>query len=99
MSLLEVKDLRTYFFVDAGVVKAVDGVDLEIGERETVGVIGESGCGKSTMAHSLLRLIVEPGEVVGGTAEITLKDGRREDIFAYEPDSPSSGRSAATTSR
>ncbi|WP_454296136.1 ABC transporter ATP-binding protein [Salana multivorans] len=88
MSLLEVKDLRTYFFVDAGVVKAVDGVDLEIGERETVGVIGESGCGKSTMAHSLLRLIVEPGEVVGGTAEITLKDGRREDIFAYEPDSP-----------
>lgn len=88
MSLLDVKDLRTYFFVDAGVVKAVDGVDLEIGERETVGVIGESGCGKSTMAHSLLRLIVEPGEVVDGTAEITLKDGRRTDIFSFQPDDP-----------
>ena len=88
MSLLTVKDLRTYFFVDAGVVKAVDGVDLDIGDRETVGVIGESGCGKSTMAHSLLRLIVEPGEIVEGTAEVTLKDGTRADIFSYEPNAP-----------
>ena len=45
MSLLEVKDLRTYFFVDDGVVKAVDGVDLVLEANETVGVIGESGCG------------------------------------------------------
>ncbi|MBN8881685.1 MAG: ABC transporter ATP-binding protein [Salana multivorans] len=87
MSLLDVKDLRTYFFVDEGVVKAVDGVDLTIGERETVGVIGESGCGKSTMAHSLLRLIQEPGDIVDGTAVVRLKDGTRRDVFALEPDS------------
>lgn len=87
MSLLDVKDLRTYFFVDDGVVKAVDGVDLTIAPRETVGVIGESGCGKSTLAHSLLRLVVQPGEVVDGSATLTLKDGGRTDVFAHEPDS------------
>lgn len=87
MTLLDVKDLRTYFFVDEGVVKAVDGVDLTIGVQETVGVIGESGCGKSTMAHSLLRLIQEPGEIVDGTATVRLKDGTRQDIFALEPGS------------
>ncbi|MBD7919145.1 ABC transporter ATP-binding protein [Cellulomonas sp. Sa3CUA2] len=87
MTLLDLKNLRTYFFVDEGVVKAVDGVDLTIGERETVGVIGESGCGKSTMAHSLLRLIQEPGDIVDGTAWVRLKDGSRQDLFALEPGS------------
>jgi oligopeptide/dipeptide ABC transporter ATP-binding protein len=82
-----VRDLRTYFFVDDGVVKAVDGVDLTIEPRETVGVIGESGCGKSTMAHSLLRLVVQPGEVVGGSAVLARKDGSTIDVFAPEPGS------------
>jgi oligopeptide/dipeptide ABC transporter ATP-binding protein len=87
-NLLELKDLKTYFFLDEGIVKAVDGVDITIGERETVGVIGESGCGKSTMAHSILRLIVSPGELVHGNARLRRKDGEQVDLFAYEPDSP-----------
>jgi oligopeptide/dipeptide ABC transporter ATP-binding protein len=87
MNLLELDDLKTYFFSDEGVVKAVDGVSLTVGEREIVGVIGESGCGKSTMAHSLLRLIVPPGEVVQGSATLNRKNGTTIDILALDPGS------------
>jgi peptide/nickel transport system ATP-binding protein len=72
--LLEVKGLKTYFFTDEGVVRAVDGVDLYIDRGETLGVVGESGCGKSVTALSIMRLIAQPpGRVVAG--EI-LYDGR-----------------------
>jgi len=65
--LLQVKDLKTYFFTDDGVVKAVDGVDFTIRKGETLGMVGESGCGKSVSALSVLRLIQEPpGKIVGG---------------------------------
>ena len=87
VNLLEVKDLRTYFYADEGVVKAVDGVDFTVGEREAVGVIGESGCGKSTMAHSLLRLVVPPGELVDGSAVLRRKDGSEVDVFSFAPKS------------
>jgi len=64
---MKIEKLRTYFFTDEGVVKAVDGVDLEIYPNETLGVIGESGCGKSVMALSIMRLIGEPqGKIVEG---------------------------------
>ncbi len=67
MALLEVRDLRTHFFTDDGVVKAVDGISYELAEGETLGLVGESGCGKSVSALSLLRLIpTPPGKVVGG---------------------------------
>ncbi len=66
-TLLEVKDLKTYFFTDDGVVKAVDGITYDVDEGETIGLVGESGCGKSVSALSLLRLIPNPpGKVVGG---------------------------------
>jgi oligopeptide transport system ATP-binding protein len=66
-TLLEVKNLRTYFFTDDGVVKAVDGVTYDLEEGETIGLVGESGCGKSVSALSLLRLIPNPpGKIVGG---------------------------------
>jgi len=58
--LLQVKDLKTYFYTDDGVVKAVDGVDFTIRKGETLGMVGESGCGKSVTALSVLRLIQEP---------------------------------------
>jgi peptide/nickel transport system ATP-binding protein len=64
--LLEVKNLKTYFFTSRGTVRAVDGVDLHIDQGETVGVIGESGSGKSVMALSMMRLITPPGKIVEG---------------------------------
>ncbi|MEE2881972.1 MAG: ABC transporter ATP-binding protein [Chloroflexota bacterium] len=67
MALLEVKDLATHFFTQAGVVKAVDGISYEIEEGEVLGVVGESGCGKSVHALSIMRLVPDPpGETVAG---------------------------------
>jgi oligopeptide/dipeptide ABC transporter ATP-binding protein len=66
-SLLEVKDLRTYFYTLDGLVKAVDGVSYEMKAGEILGLVGESGCGKSISALSILRLIPSPpGKIVGG---------------------------------
>ena len=65
--LLEVKGLKTYFFTDEGVVRAVDGIDLRIDRGETLGIVGESGCGKTVTALSVLRLIpMPPGRIVEG---------------------------------
>src|SRR5919199_382007 len=65
--LLTVTDLRTYFYTDAGVARAVDGVSFTIGPRETVGLVGESGCGKSVTSLSILRLIQRPGRIEPGS--------------------------------
>jgi oligopeptide transport system ATP-binding protein len=64
--LLEVKDLATYFFTPEGVVKAVDGITYDLEEGEILGLVGESGCGKSVSALSLMRLIQNPGKNVAG---------------------------------
>ena len=65
--VLEIDDLRTHFFTEDGVVKAVDGVSYEVRRGETLGVVGESGCGKSVTALSILRLVADPpGRIVGG---------------------------------
>ena len=66
LTLLQVKDLKTYFFTDDGVVKAVDGVSFDVKKGEILGLVGESGCGKSVTSFSILQLIDQPGEVVGG---------------------------------
>jgi peptide/nickel transport system ATP-binding protein len=66
MSVLDVRDLQTHFFTDAGVVKAVDGVSFSLGEGEVLGLVGESGSGKSVTGFSILRLVDPPGRVVGG---------------------------------
>ncbi len=67
MALLEVNDLRTYFYTQEGVVKAVDGTSYSVEEGETLGLVGESGCGKSVSALSILRLIPSPpGKIVSG---------------------------------
>src|SRR6266852_1239136 len=66
-NLLEVNNLKTYFFTRAGVVKAVDDVSLSIKSGQTLGVVGESGCGKSVTALSVMRLVANPpGKIVGG---------------------------------
>ena len=71
--LLEVRNLKTYFYTEDGVVKAVDGVDFKVFPGEVLGLVGESGCGKSVTALSILRLISQPGKVLEG--EIVF-DGR-----------------------
>ena len=65
-TLLEIKGLRTYFYTDDGVVKAVDGVDLTVQPGEVFGLVGESGCGKTVTGLSILRLIEAPGEILEG---------------------------------
>ena len=65
--LLKVRDLRTYFFTHEGTVKAVDGIRLSVNRGETLGIVGESGCGKSVTALSIMRLIADPpGKIVSG---------------------------------
>lgn len=66
MELLRVRDLRTYFYTYRGVVKALNGVELDILEGEIVGLVGETGCGKSVTARSIMRLIDPPGKIVSG---------------------------------
>jgi peptide/nickel transport system ATP-binding protein len=69
--LLEVRDLRTYFFQDEGTVRAVDGAGLSVYAGKTLGIVGESGCGKSVTARSILRIVERPGRLVSG--EILLR--------------------------
>lgn len=75
MALLEVKNLQTYFFTDDGVAKSVDNVSYTVNRKETLGVVGESGCGKSVTALSIMRLIPNPpGRIVGGEILLEGKD-------------------------
>src|SRR4051812_22761282 len=65
--LLEIRGLKTHFATDDGIVQAVDGVDITIRRGETLGVVGESGCGKTVTAMSVLKLIaMPPGRIVAG---------------------------------
>jgi peptide/nickel transport system ATP-binding protein len=72
--ILNVRDLKVYFSSNRGQVKAVDGVNLDIGNGEIVGLAGESGCGKSTLALAVSRLIYPPGKIVGGSIEFNGTD-------------------------
>src|SRR5258705_2237157 len=67
--LLSVRNLKTYFAQDEGTVKAVDGVNLELYPGATLGVVGESGCGKSVTARSILRIVDRPGRIVDGGSQ------------------------------
>ncbi len=64
MKVLEVKGLKTYFYTEGGCVKAIDGVDFHVNEGETLGIVGESGCGKSVTSMSVLRLVPNPPGVI-----------------------------------
>jgi peptide/nickel transport system ATP-binding protein len=73
-SLLEIRDLVTEFRTEQGTVRAVDGVSFEIRPRATLGVVGESGCGKSVTALSIMRLIASPGRIAGGSIRYAGRD-------------------------
>jgi peptide/nickel transport system ATP-binding protein len=64
--ILEIENLKTYFDTFAGLVKAVDGVNIGVKEGETLGLVGESGSGKSVTALSILRIVPKPGKIIGG---------------------------------
>ncbi len=68
--LLEIRNLQTLFYTSSGTVKAVDEISYDVEEGETVAIVGESGCGKSVSALSILRLIADPpGKIAGGSVE------------------------------
>ena len=79
--VLQVKGLKTQFFTDDGIVQAVDDVSFDLHAGETLGIVGESGCGKSVTALSILRLVQEPGRIVSG--EIRFKD---DDLLTMSED-------------
>ena len=79
--LLEVLNLKTYFYVDEGALKALDGVNFDVGYRENIGIIGESGCGKSVTARSLLQIVPSPGRIVSGSALLRVNDGEPLDLI------------------
>jgi peptide/nickel transport system ATP-binding protein len=82
-NVLEVANLRTYFYTRSGLVKAVDGVSFELRKEETLAIVGESGCGKSVTALSLLRLIADPpGRIVDGSVRLNGVDLLTLDIAA-----------------
>ncbi|MBN1830851.1 MAG: ABC transporter ATP-binding protein, partial [Deltaproteobacteria bacterium] len=72
--ILKVESLSTHFATEVGLVKAVDDVSFHIGEKEIVGLVGESGCGKSVSLLSVLRLVKAPGKIVGGKILFEGKD-------------------------
>ena len=85
-TLLRVSELKTHFRTEQGVVRAVDGIDFEIKRGETFGIVGESGCGKSVTAYSIMQLIERPqGDIVSGSIEYRGDGGRPVDIAALDP--------------
>ncbi|MCP4402995.1 MAG: ABC transporter ATP-binding protein, partial [bacterium] len=80
-TILEIKNLKTYFFLDSGTFKAVNGVNLSLDRNTTLGIVGESGSGKSVTSFSLMRLIQSPpGKIVDGQILYHQKDGESVDI-------------------
>ena len=76
-TILEIKNLKTYFFLDKGMVKAVDGVDLSLDRKTTLGVVGESGCGKSVTFRSVMRIVKSPpGKIVDGEILLHRRTGQ-----------------------
>ena len=74
---LEIRDLHTYFFTAAGVVKALSGVNLRLESGRMLGLVGESGAGKTTLAHSIMRVVPPPGRVVKGETKLYGRDLQR----------------------
>ncbi|WP_084794584.1 ABC transporter ATP-binding protein [Pseudoponticoccus marisrubri] len=85
--MIEIRGLKTHFFTDDGLVKAVEGVDLDIHPDRTLCLLGESGCGKSILARSILRIVDAPGRITGGSILYRAADGRMVDLARARPGS------------
>jgi peptide/nickel transport system ATP-binding protein len=92
LPILSVRDLKTYFFPDEGTVRAVDGASFDLYPRKTLGIVGESGCGKSVTAKSILRIVERPGRIVGGSILLRRKSGNGQptdlDLTQLDPEGP-----------
>jgi len=86
--LLSVRDVRTYFFQDEGITKAVDGATFDVVKGKTLGIVGESGCGKSVTTQSILRLVEKPGRIVSGEIILNKADGSALDLIQLKPNGP-----------
>jgi len=84
-ALLSVRNLHTRFFQDEGTTKAVDGASFDVRAGKTLGIVGESGCGKSVTAQSILRLVLPPGRIVEGEILLTRADGTQVDLTQLDP--------------
>jgi oligopeptide/dipeptide ABC transporter ATP-binding protein len=82
--ILSVRDLMTFFRPDEGVVRAVDGASFDLHPGRTLGIVGESGCGKSVTARSILRIVDRPGKVEGGEILLRREDGSTVDLVAID---------------
>jgi len=87
--ILSVRDQKTYFFPDEGTVKAVDGASFDVFPRRTLGIVGESGCGKSVTARSILRIVERPGRIVSGSILLQRGAGEKDlDLAQIDPKGP-----------
>ncbi len=84
--ILSVRDLQTHFIGDEGVVRAVDGTSFDLSPGQTLGIVGESGCGKSVTARSILRIVERPGRIVGGQILLRRTDNSVVDLTQLPPD-------------
>src|SRR5206468_8891751 len=91
-TLLSVRNLKTYFPQDEGTVKAVDGVSFDLYHGATLGIVGESGCGKSVTARSILGIVDRPGRIIGGEIRFRRQASRTAepavDLAKLAPDGP-----------
>jgi peptide/nickel transport system ATP-binding protein len=85
--ILSVRDLKTHFIAEEGTVRAVDGASFDLYPGETLGIVGESGCGKSVTARSILGIVQRPGRIVGGEILLRDADGVVTDLAKLAPDS------------
>lgn len=86
-TLLSVQNLKTYFFQDEGTVKAVDGATFDVYAGKTLGIVGESGCGKSVTAQSILRIVDQPGRIVEGKVTLRQANGDQIELTQLHPNS------------
>ena len=88
MSSLSIDNLRVYFNLDEGTLKAVDGVNIKITEGETHGIIGESGCGKSVTTQAIMQIVPKPGQIISGKINFEDNNNDKIDLVALDPSGP-----------